>query len=185
MIVILWEFSGVSVISVISCVMSVPMDDGNCILWWCATVRVVQESMWWVSDLWWWMNGSAWTGFVTSTVIKSLYKDGSCCIKMLNSTSRRFNISRNHVGMSWLLSLFLSVSQFCSSQRYCFCLIENSKELTWYHCTLLSQLKPDITGESPRTSGLTISVMLLYPYILCIVLCVCACLCGLWGHIFV
>ncbi len=38
---------------------------------------------------------------------------------MLNSTSRRFNISnisRNHVGMSWLLSLFLLVSQFCSSQ---------------------------------------------------------------------
>ncbi len=31
-------------ISVISCVTSVPMDDGNCILRWCATVRVVQES---------------------------------------------------------------------------------------------------------------------------------------------
>ncbi len=55
-----WAWSVESAVCVVSA-----MDDGKCSPMVNGNSNVVQESMWWASDLWWWVNGSSWLGFVT------------------------------------------------------------------------------------------------------------------------
>ncbi len=47
------------------CALSVQWMMGNVVFGWYVTVCVVWKSMWWRSDLWWWVNRSSWPGFVT------------------------------------------------------------------------------------------------------------------------
>ncbi len=54
------EISCVWSVQSVVCASSVQWMMGNVVFGWYVTVCVVWKSMWWMSDLWWWVNRSSW-----------------------------------------------------------------------------------------------------------------------------